>query len=118
MKPSLKISKQNSQILFAAMRQNLVAQKHVISHDEATIMLSVEFKVWGNYIIDAQCVMNQYEWANLMGELKPDVTIGTKSIPVDWYEMDRKQLISEMEDCVNDLIDKIEVFELEIIELE
>ncbi len=117
MKPSLYISKQNSQLLFSALRKNIVAQKHVFLHNASSIMLSVEFKLLGDYILDAQCVMSTIEWANMMSEIKPTYTVGTKSFPIDWAEMDKKQLIDEMEDCIEELIDKIEIFDLEVVDI-
>jgi hypothetical protein len=118
MKTEIHIPKPQAEKLFAAMRKNLPTGIYLTDHNGDNILMSVEMKLGENHIIEATAVMCRFDWVRLMEQIRPTDTKGTESITIDWYERTKYELIDDMKDYADELLAKIECFEIEVIELE
>jgi hypothetical protein len=117
MTPGIEISNKESGKLFAAMLKTLPCQMFIEDHLADNIELCIEFKLDEDHIIEATCVMCRYDWVRLMEQIKPSDTVGDESVEIDWSDMDKSTLIDEMEPYIDELVGKIETFEIKVINL-
>jgi hypothetical protein len=117
MKPRIELTKAESGKLFAAMLKNLPCEIFILDHDADNIIMAIEMKLGETTIVCADCVMCRFDWVRLMEQIKPYDTVGTEEIHIDWWERSKDELIDDLRGYVDELLSKIECFEITVTEI-
>jgi hypothetical protein len=117
MTPRIELTKTESGKLFAAMLKTLPTEIFILDHDADNIIMAIEIKLCETTLICADCVMCRYDWVRLMEQIKPSDTVGTEEIHIDWWERSKDELIDDLRGYVDELLSKIECFEITVTEI-